>query len=308
MSAAVSRCIGRQFATVRGMQVATHSGPFHADDVFAFAMLRVFLGRQLALVRTRDLAVIAAADIAIDVGGVFDPERLRFDHHQRAYTGSLSSAGMVLNWLEATGKVPRELAAKLRIEWVDYIDAVDTGRREPEDGVPGLGAVLGAIGEQADSMADFNVRYLEAVAVCEAVIAGVQAGLRKTEQAREAVHAAMDRALADGSRILSFDRHCKWKRAYFERGGAEHPTDYILFPDDTSWRLVAIPPERDSFAQKRPLPASWAGLVDAELSAAVGVQGAKFCHKNRFIAVFATQGAIQAAIDKWGLATGVSHD
>lgn len=36
-----------------------------------------------AVIRTRDEREIAKADIAIDVGGVFDPDRFRFDHHQR---------------------------------------------------------------------------------------------------------------------------------------------------------------------------------------------------------------------------------
>jgi len=296
------------------MQVATHSGPFHADDVFAFAMLRHFLDEELSLVRTRDLQVIAAADLAIDVGGEFDPARLRFDHHQREYEGELSSAGMVLNWLEQSGKTSPALAATLRSGWVDDIDAVDTGRRQPQDGIPGLGSIVNAIGEQAEGMADFDARYLEAVAVFEAVIAGVCASHAKTEAARAAVQQAMDEAEAAGTRILTFDRHYKWKRAYFERGGATHPTDYVLFPDatadkgTTSWRLLAIPPERESFAQKRPLPAAWAGLVDEALSEVVGVPKARFCHKNRFIAVFGDEASARGAIDKWGLATGEEPD
>jgi len=53
-----------------------------------------------------------------------------------------------------------------------------------------------------------------------------------------------------------------------------------------TWRVVAIPPEQNSFAQKRPLPESWAGLTGDDLVAQTGVKGAVFCHKNRFIAVF----------------------
>jgi len=33
----------------------------------------------------------------------------------------------------------------------------------------------------------------------------------------------------------------------------------------------------------------------------VGVAGAKFCHKNRFLAVFASEAAASAAIRKWNL-------
>jgi uncharacterized UPF0160 family protein len=284
------------------MRAVTHSGPFHADEVFAYALLRVFLGEELELLRTRDAALIAGADVAIDVGGEYDPERRRFDHHQRAYQGPLSSAGMVLNWLEDTGKLPARLAAQLRADWVDYIDAVDNGRRSPGGGVPCISLIVAILAEQAHSPADFDARFLEAAALCEGVLRGLCTMEHRNQEASSAVAAAMRNAEATGSRVLVFDRHYKWKRAYFEQGGGHHASDYVLFPDDDGgWRLLGIPDEAGGFGLKRPLPAEWAGLVDDELSNVVGVAGAKFCHKNRFLAVFASETAARAAILKWNL-------
>ena len=37
------------------------------------------------VVRTRDPAVLADLDIIVDVGGVYDPETHRYDHHQRGF-------------------------------------------------------------------------------------------------------------------------------------------------------------------------------------------------------------------------------
>jgi uncharacterized UPF0160 family protein len=285
------------------MLVATHSGPFHCDDVFAGALLRCFLDAELQFVRTRELGSIAEADIAIDVGGQYDPARKRFDHHQREYLGTLSSAGMVLSWLEAEGHVAPALASKLRAQWVDYIDAVDIGARKPAADVPCLPSVIGSLCEQARTPSEFDARYVEAVQMCTAILHGVRTSHQRTEQARAAVGAAMARAVADSTRILDFDQHYKWKRTYFDQGGADHPTDFALLPDGERWQLIAIPPSHESFDKKRPLPEAWAGLVDDALSEIVGVPGAKFCHKNRFIAVFASREAALAAIDKWGLAT-----
>lgn len=287
------------------MLVATHSGPFHADDVFAFAMLRTFLDPEARIVRTRDLAVIAQADIAIDVGGEFDPSRLRFDHHQKSYEGDRSSAGMVLDYLIAQQRMSQTLADRLRSEWVAHIDAVDTGALTPDPTQPSFGAMVSALGERAEDNAGFDTAYLEAVDMAEKVLAGLVAAEQKTEAARAAVKAGMEAAVARGSRIIRLDRHYKWKRVYFELGGAEHPTDYLLFPDGDSARIVAIPPSRDSFAQKRPLPESWAGLVDEALSKVVGVPGCRFCHKNRFIAVFDSLETAEAAIARFNLDDGV---
>jgi uncharacterized UPF0160 family protein len=64
------------------MKVVTHNGTFHADDVFAFSVLREALG-AFDFARTRDTAAIEAADLAFDVGGIYDVARGRYDHHMR---------------------------------------------------------------------------------------------------------------------------------------------------------------------------------------------------------------------------------
>lgn len=38
--------------------------------------------RKHSIVRTRDEEVLKAADVCVDVGLVYDPLLLRFDHHQ----------------------------------------------------------------------------------------------------------------------------------------------------------------------------------------------------------------------------------
>src|SRR5690606_34861799 len=98
------------------LRCGTHSGSFHADDVLALALIRAFADPDATVVRTRDPAVLAACDVVFDVGGVHDPARGRFDHHQNDYTGDRSSAGLVLDWLEAEDKLPRQLASRLRWE------------------------------------------------------------------------------------------------------------------------------------------------------------------------------------------------
>ena len=66
--------------------VATHDGGFHADDIFAIAVLRQALG-ELEVVRTRDAEKQAAADLRVDVGGRSDAATGDFDHHQRGGAG-----------------------------------------------------------------------------------------------------------------------------------------------------------------------------------------------------------------------------
>lgn len=285
-------------------QVATHSGPFHADDVMAVALIRVFLDADATVVRTRDLERIAAADIAVDVGGAFDPATGRFDHHQASYTGTRSSAGLVLDHLEALGRVEPALAAHLRAGAMDYLDDVDTGRVAPRAAVPCLPRIVDALGQGCETDATLDAAFEQAARFSEAFVRGTVTGWELAKAAEAVVRRAMDAAVARGSNLLELDAYVAWKVPYFALGGATHPTEYVVFPGtDGSWRVIAAPPELGSFATKRPFPEAWAGLVDDALSAVAGVPDARFCHKNRFIAVFGSKDGAVRALRRAGLLT-----
>jgi uncharacterized UPF0160 family protein len=280
-------------------RIATHSGPFHADDVFAVALLRRFRAPGAEIVRTRDLARIGAADLVVDVGGTWDPDRGRFDHHQASYTGPLSSAGMVLDQLAADGRISAPLRDFLASRAVDYIDAVDNGRVAPRADVPCFPRMVEAANAVAQNEVEFDAAFLRAVDVADWFVTGLVAEHERALAAEKTVRAAMDAAAGP---LLELGEYINWKPAYFANGGATHPTAFVLFPGtDGTWRVVAIPPREGDFGQKVPLPAAWAGKTDAALAAETGVPGSLFCHKNRFIAVFSTREAALDALRRAGL-------
>lgn len=62
--------------------IGTHSDSFHCDEVLATSMLlRTNEFSKSIIVRSRDQELLDQLDIQCDVGGVFDPEKYRFDHH-----------------------------------------------------------------------------------------------------------------------------------------------------------------------------------------------------------------------------------
>ncbi|KAG0612978.1 hypothetical protein M758_6G067100 [Ceratodon purpureus] len=84
--------------------VGTHNGTFHCDEALGCFMIRLtdkFADAEI--VRTRDQKVLETLDAVLDVGGVYDPENDRYDHHQRGFdekfghgfVTKLSSAGLV---------------------------------------------------------------------------------------------------------------------------------------------------------------------------------------------------------------------
>ena len=283
------------------MQAATHSGKFHADDVLAWAMLSQFLDQDCTLIRTRDPEILQQADIVFDVGGEYDVQSKRFDHHQNEYQGPLSSAGMVLIWLFNEGKVSDTLYARLKSQIVDYVDAVDNGRLQPDATVPCFTRIVDSLNKNIVSMEDFDAQFFKAAHIASLFIDGLMQEELAAREAEQLVVAAMNDAEKQQCSFLEFPKYLSWKSTYFANGGKDHPTHFVLFPTlRETWKVVAIPPEEHSFGQKRPLPMEWAGRRDDDLSS-VTLEESIFCHKNRFIAVFKTRGGAIRALKRFNL-------
>lgn len=74
------------------MSIGTHSGIFHCDEVLACYMLtQLDEFKDHKIVRSRDNNVLATCDIVVDVGGVFDPDNKKFDHHQASFQETFNS-------------------------------------------------------------------------------------------------------------------------------------------------------------------------------------------------------------------------
>ena len=109
-------------------KIITHDTTFHADEVFGVAMLLI-VGHYAPIIRTRDKDVLAEALIdpsvlVMDVGGIYAPEMLNFDHHQDLSLPS--SAGMI--WEHFKNDICPKDAQPYLAQFIAAIDAVDTNR------------------------------------------------------------------------------------------------------------------------------------------------------------------------------------
>lgn len=74
------------------LQIGTHDGVFHCDEVLACYMLKLLPEyKDAEIIRTRDLDKLKTCDIVVDVGAEFDHEKKRYDHHQREFKETLST-------------------------------------------------------------------------------------------------------------------------------------------------------------------------------------------------------------------------
>lgn len=276
------------------MQVATHDGSFHADEVFAVAALGL-LGEPLEVIRTRDSALLSQADLRVDVGFRHDPGSGDFDHHQRDFDlvrdNGIGYASFGLVWREFGTRVcggDAEVAAAIEASLVQTVDANDTGQRITQPLIEGVHPMtVNAV------IAGFNARWDEdltddeerqrfdaavdlARGILEREIGSVAAGRRAVHIVRDAIGAAED------PRIVNLPENVPWKQVV----GTEAPDALlVIYPKRQGYGVETVPAELGTFVNRRDLPASWGGLEGADLARVTGVDDALFSHAKRFLVV-----------------------
>lgn len=267
----------------------THDGPFHADDVTACALLLTLdLIDQGSIFRTRDLSLLNRCEYVCDVGGIYDPKIKRFDHHQVSYTGPLSSAGMVLEYLRSTKLLTQKEVDFLQISLIKGVDAHDNGK-DPQ--LPGFCFFSHVISNFSPIKYDVSPEEQdEAFFVAVDFAKGHLCRLLERYRYAQSCRQEVQKVMATCQDYLIFDHAIPWMDAFFELEGTLHPAKFVLMPTGTNWKVRGIPPQNDDRMRVRlPLPESWAGLLEENLKNVSQLPGALFCHKGRFISVWETK-------------------
>jgi len=281
------------------MKIGTHSGPFHADDVFACAaLLAAFPGGEQdhEIVRTRDATILASCDAVVDVGGEYDPTRLRLDHHQgsfkRSYPNGIKLSSFGLVWELVGEKVCGGQAAAALVcnRLVMPIDASDNGQPLGEGGTSRfegvhaqtLSALIGGFNPPwtaSPTLATFDACFLRALDFARDILANF-VGEAQAEGG-DALQVEVAKATRLSHTTMVLRRYAPVMNLLSE---CDPVVERVIFQaPDGSWMVQAIPVAPGSFTCRRPLPQAWAGLRDADFVAKTRVVDAIFAHKELFI-------------------------
>jgi len=316
--------------------IGTHSGTFQCDEALGVWMLRQLpQWREAKLVRSRDLAVLQPLDIVIDVGGVYDPAALRFDHHQRGFSETFDTCKFKRTKLSATGLVykhfgkdvlramyPRELAdsrwldaayGKLYGDMIEGVDAVDNGieiadvmrYREGTSLSSRVARLNPRWNEQNVDAADEDARFEDASAMTggefkEQLAAIVEGWLPARDLVEKALLQRQSVSPSTAQVVCFESGGMPWKGHLYELErlhGVMPLIKFVLYEDGSGmWRVQAVTVEGTAFTNRLSLPEAWRGLRDAALSAASGIVDCKFCHAGGFIGGHANrEGALAMA-------------
>ncbi len=279
------------------IKVATHSGSFHPDDVFACATLSLWAekqGQAITITRTRDKDVIERADIVVDVGMVYDPDKNRFDHHQVGGAGrrenSVAYASFGLVWKKFGKEVcgESEIADIVERELVVAIDAKDNGVNISTPAIEGVSDY--GIDKMIGS---FNPTWLEGGESIDPIFRkmvslGKEVIMRNIALARAAVLGAemvREEVVKQGdSPILILERYVDWEK---EVSKHQH-IKFVVYKhrNGSDWAIqVGRNNPEDYNSDRASFPKSWQGLRDGELSKVIGIEDAIFCANGGWYAV-----------------------
>ncbi|MFT7557796.1 MAG: uncharacterized UPF0160 family protein [Planctomycetota bacterium] len=283
---------------------ATHSGSFHADDVFAGAILQMIceqLGRTCEIIRTRDESLLAAADIVFDVGQQYDTETLRFDHHQQEGAGehevapiSYASCGLIWKHFSHYLVSGDDIALEIEKRIIIPVDAIDTGVSLSENKFDEYGvyaySISHLIGDLKPTWRESNVslleRYQQAVDIAEIALRRQITIVEDAVMASDIVQDIYEKTV--DKRIIVLPMNYPWHRTL----SAYPEPQFVLGPEKEKegWRLRFIPKVLGQFPARAYLPESWWGLSGKELQDISGVGDATFCHRA---GVFAGAGSLE---------------
>ena len=287
--------------------LVTHSGLFHADDVFATAILWLAFGRTTTI-RTRDKQVITQAQedgaIVYDVGLDYSTDKATYDHHQLGGAGLRDTgcpyAAVGLIWkhygrlaLEQIPEVPTGYETEMVFESIDKshiqgIDALDNGDVTQISKLTSNGATIN-IESISKIISDLNQItsletlsqdqcFIEAVELAEKIIkrAALNAtdkliGIKRLEQWYKNIEV---------KGILMMEHYVPW----YEFAAIRTNILYVIFPSDGTWLCQCAPKNvTQQFTSRKLLPTQWHGMNGDELVQITGINDATFAHKDGFI-------------------------
>lgn len=286
--------------------LVTHDGTFHADDLFATAALSILNNGNVKIIRSRNQKIINKGDYVYDVGGIYDPEINRFDHHQKGGAGKRENgipyASFGLVWRTYGEKIckSKEIGDIIDKKIAQPIDAIDNG----VDLVNSIfkyimpyGAdqvFLSNIPTWKESNEDIDKIFKKQVKKIIELLKREIEVARVDIEGRDLILKAYKNSKDKRIIIVDID----FPRYLFQDTLSKLPEPlYFIYPSSHSngWKVEAIKKSPETMESRKYFPESWRGIMEnsGKLKEVTGVFDAEFCHASGF---FLTVGSKEGAV------------
>lgn len=269
----------------------THSGTFHADEIFATLILSKIIS-EITLIRVQEVKEMPNENAL-----VYDIGAGKYDHHQFGGNGErengIKYAACGLIWKE----FGKKLLEKYNVEDVDYtwnyidknliqfIDSNDNGqlpKLQADYRNVHLSYMISIFNSKWDEDEDNDEKFFKALDFAniffEEFINDTFSKIKAKKQVEQAIYDSKDG-------IMILDKCVPWKE-FLLNSTEEKSKDinFVVFPSKRGgYNVYAVPIEIGSFENRKLLPQGWRGKRDEELQKVTGVRTARFCHNAGFI-------------------------
>lgn len=260
----------------------THAGVFHADDVFATALLKIVYP---------DIVIERGTKVPDDYDGiVYDIGYGKYDHHQadrKSRETGVPYAAFGLLWEEYGPElVGEEMAAAFDKEFVQRLDLSDnTGENEA------VCSLIAGYNSLWDEDSDQDEQFMEAVNVAKEML---ERQIKKMISKKKAAEEVRNQISQAKDHILILEKAMPWKEALVD-------TDilYVIMRSIRGgYNVQAVPKTIDTTELKKAFPKAWCGAAKEDLVKMTGIETFTFCHFNGFLCVAETlEDAVKIAED-----------
>jgi len=244
----------------------THGGKFHADDVFATALLMIV---RPDIKVTRGFVVPDGFD-----GIVYDVGCGMFDHHQEpreSRPNGVPYAAFGLLWRVLGAQLVGTHQARLLDE--NFVQPLDLNDNTGEQN--SLADAIGSFNPVWDSGEDSDACFWRAVPFAKQVLENEIAAANAVNRADETVQNAYKNS-RDG--IVVLPDYMPWKNGLYKTDAL-----FVVYPSQRGGWSAQCVTDHKTKKPKLPFPQSWAGQPQEIIEQKSGIEGISFCHASRFL-------------------------
>lgn len=271
---------------IRCAKFITHSGVFHADDVFATAFLDLYF---------TNISVIRLDSVPLNVGNdviIYDIGKGKFDHHQkeaRIRDNGIKYSSFGLLFEEYGLSFLERLKIENKEEVYDYlvkdfilsIDAIDNGEFPSVTAnykVKTVSDIIKLYNPSYGSNDTSNENFVKAVNVAESIFSFELKNVCGKVKASKKVKELLKNNNSD---ILLLDEFLPYEEVILT---GNYNTKLVIYPSNRGGYCVkTVPISLEDKNSRVYFPLKWAGLVNEDLEKTSGIKDITFCHVNRFL-------------------------
>lgn len=268
----------------------THSGSFHADDIFS----TIFLSKiqPINLYRTNEIK--NTEDIKNKI--IFDIGYGKFDHHGenarvRDNEIKYSAFGLLfetfgIEYLKQKQVEEPEIAYQMFLkEFVFQIDAIDNGifpSHPKEYTITTLSSIIEMFNKTWKEAKDSDEAFLEAIQVGMLIFDRIEKRILDKLASKKCVEKqieASENCILILPEYMPFINHILGSKNKKAEGLL-----FAIFPSNRGgYNIRAIASSSNSYENRLDFPKEWGGKTKEELESLTGIKSFRFCHPNLFL-------------------------